>query len=42
MENLNVFEPKISKNDLFLNKAVDGDGIIWLMSICRMVGVSMK
>lgn len=28
MGNLNVFKPKISKNDLFLNKAVDGDGII--------------
>lgn len=42
MGNLNVFEPEIIKNDLFLNTAVDGDGIIWLMSICLMVGVSMK
>jgi len=42
MGNLNVFEPKISKNDLFLNKAVDGNGIKWLMSICLMVVVSIK
>jgi len=28
MEYLNVFEPKILKNHLFLNKVVDGDGLI--------------
>jgi micrococcal nuclease len=28
MEYLNVFEPKILKNNLTLNKVVDGDGII--------------
>lgn len=28
MEYLNVFEPKILKNHLTLNRVVDGDGVI--------------